>query len=312
MATLRSVTRAGLFAGASALAWATLVERNRFTVPDITVPLLPEGTPPVRVLHLSDTHLAPWQHRKIAWIASLAELRPDAVVLTGDFLGHRDGVPAVASALEPFGALGVPMFFVYGSNDYYGPRIKNPARYLMPERGRPDLEATAKLDNEALTDVLFSLGAVDLNNSAARATIAGHETLWFGLNDPHIQLDDTAEMDAAIAELAPPDDALRFGVVHAPYQAALNALVDRGAQHLFSGHTHGGQVRLPGIGALTTNSDLPNAQASGLSVWHTAHGAASLNVSAGLGTSIFAPARFFCAPEAPLVTFETVDQPITR
>ena len=71
---------------------------------------------------------------------------------------------------------------------------------------------------------------------------------------------------------------------------------------VLSGHTHGGQVRIPRYGALVTNSDLPRSQASGLSLWKHAMRAAYLNVSAGLGTSIYAPVRFACKPEAVLLT----------
>jgi predicted MPP superfamily phosphohydrolase len=71
---------------------------------------------------------------------------------------------------------------------------------------------------------------------------------------------------------------------------------------IFAGHTHGGQVCLPGVGALTTNSDLPLALARGLSVWNHQGRSSFLNVSAGIGTSIYAPVRFACPPEAVLVT----------
>lgn len=296
-------TTAAVAAGAAA--WATLIERNMFTLRDLTVPLLPAGSRPITVLHVSDTHLTPRQDRKVEWLRQLAQLRPDAVVFTGDLAGHVDALPAIERAFTPLAELQVPMFFVHGSNDYYGPRLKNPLKYLQaPTRratGEPDI------DNAALTARLRDLGAIDLNNAAATATIAGHNTVWFGLNDPHIRYDDPEAMIASLEALDVPDDAVRFGVVHAPYQESLNLLLDQGADHIFAGHTHGGQLRVPGVGALTSNSDLPNHQARGLSVWFNAHRAATLNVSAGMGTSLFAPARFACPPEVPLVTFETVD-----
>ena len=94
----------------------------------------------------------------------------------------------------------------------------------------------------------------------------------------------------------------RIGVIHAPYQNSLNTLVDAGASALIAGHTHGGQVCLPGYGAFTTNCDLPRKQAKGLSSWQHNRRAAFLNVSAGLGNSIYAPVRFACRPEATLIT----------
>ena len=82
----------------------------------------------------------------------------------------------------------------------------------------------------------------------------------------------------------------------------LNSFVTHGAELIFAGHTHGGQVCVPGLPALVTNCDIPREQAKGLSVWHHARRAAYLNVCAGLGTSIYAPVRFACPPEAVVVT----------
>lgn len=273
--------------------------------------MLPGGSAPVRVLQLSDLHLAPWQTNKINWVRSLAELRPDLVVLTGDLMGHIQARPALLHTLEAFS--GIPTVFVHGSNDYYGPRFKNPLLYLRePSRLHTRIE---DIDNAALTSGLKDLGFTNLNNAATALEIHGTRFEFLGLGDPHIQYDDVTKMRASLAQLeaaadAPTDTegasvaapAVRVGVVHAPYQAALGDLLDDGAELLLAGHTHGGQVRVPGVGALTSNCDLPTKQARGLSVWYDAHRAAYLNVSAGLGNSIYAPVRFACRPEATLLT----------
>jgi predicted MPP superfamily phosphohydrolase len=67
---------------------------------------------------------------------------------------------------------------------------------------------------------------------------------------------------------------------------------------ILAGHTHGGQLCVPGFGALVTNCDLPTGQAKGLS----AVAGVPMHVSAGLGTSPFTPIRFACRPEATLLT----------
>ena len=95
-------TAAGLTAlGAAGLAYASLIERNAFTVRRFSVPVLPHRAAPLRVLHLSDIHLVPRQKRKIEWLRSLAALEPDLVVNTGDNLADLEAVPAVLRALEP-------------------------------------------------------------------------------------------------------------------------------------------------------------------------------------------------------------------
>lgn len=291
-------------AAAGVIAWSTLVEPRLFTVRRHTLPVLSEGSAPLRVLQLSDLHLAPWQHRKINWVRRLAELRPDLLVLTGDLMGHRHARGPLLHALRPFAEAGVAGVFVHGSNDYYSPILKNPLKYLR----EPSRTATrAKdLDTAALTRGLISLGLADLNNSATRMSLRGNEIELYGLGDPHIQHDSPRVMQREIAALsaASTTPATRIGVVHAPYQRALNALLDAGAEVILAGHTHGGQVRVPGVGALTSNCDLPPRLARGLDVWFDAEHAAFLNVSAGLGASIYAPIRFACRPEASLITLE--------
>lgn len=322
----KAVAALGLAVGAVAL-WATAVEPQLFTLRRHTVALLPAGHAPLRVLQLSDLHLAPWQHRKINWVRSLAELRPDLVVLTGDQMGHRGARGPLLHSLQIFSEAGIPGVFVHGSNDYYSPIVKNPLKYLRaPSRKgsrTPDIDTVAL--TRGLTD---DLGFVDLNNAATSLTLRGTTFEVFGLGDPHIGYNDAAKMHASLAALQDvggagatavgeadasdspgspgPLEQPRLGVVHAPYQAALNDLLDEGADFIFAGHTHGGQVRMPGVGALTTNCDLPTEQARGLSVWYDAERAAFLNVSAGLGASIYSPIRFACRPEASLITIEAV------
>lgn len=306
--SMRPAAAALGLAAAGAAVWGTVIERRLFTLRRHTLPLLAPGAGPVRILHLSDLHLAPWQTNKVDWVRSLAELRPDLVVLTGDLMGHLQARHMLLHALEPL-AQAAPTVFVHGSNDYYGPILKNPVKYLLaPSRLST---RTPDIDNVELTRGLERLGCVDLNNSATRLELRGTTVDLLGLNDPHIRYDDPNAMRDALAAVALEDgvDAperapLRIGVVHAPYQEPLGELLDDGVELILAGHTHGGQVRVPGIGALTSNCDLPTAQARGMSVWYDAHRAAFLNVSAGLGNSIYAPVRFACRPEASLVTLE--------
>ena len=294
-------------AAIGAFAWGALVERNRFTVRRETVPVLDPGARPLTVLHLSDLHMAPWQTAKQDWVRSLVDNEPDLVVVTGDSLGHERGIEGVEYALAPF--RGVPGVFVHGSNDYFGPTLKNPFSYFRASRR--DTIDPVKLDTARLEGFFESLGWLNLNNAARAMSIAGSRLEFVGVNDAHRGWDRLDLLPGAMDEMREnvgwQDDRtgpepVTIGLTHAPYQRVLNSFVNYGADVIFAGHTHGGQVRVPGVGALVTNSDLPRAQASGLGLWHHALNAAYLNVSAGIGTSIYAPVRFSCPPEAVVVT----------
>jgi len=116
--------------GAATIAYAAGIERRHWTLRTATVPVLSPGAKPIRVLHISDLHMTPNQVSKQRWVAALADLNPDFVVNTGDNLAHKDAVPGTLRALGPL--LDKPGVFVFGSNDYYAPRLKNPVRYLLP------------------------------------------------------------------------------------------------------------------------------------------------------------------------------------
>ena len=292
--------------GALGLAYASLVERNAYVLRRFTVPVLPAGHRPVRVVHVSDLHLMPGQRRKAAWVADLAALRPDLVVNTGDNISHPDSIPV---AIETFRAFaGVPGVFVMGSNDYFAPKPKNPAHYLTTRV--PSLARRAvRLPTEDLVKGMLDLGWTDLTNTRATLDVAGSPFEFLGVDDPHLDYDRYGLVEGP----ADPTATLTVGVTHAPYQRILDAMSRDGAGLLVAGHTHGGQLCLPGFGAIVTNCDLDTGRAKGVSRWWPGAGrlsgagatpadAAWLEVSAGLGTSPFAPVRFACRPEATLLT----------
>jgi predicted MPP superfamily phosphohydrolase len=295
-------------AGAAAFAWGVLVERNRFVVRHETLPLLEPGSRPLTILHLSDLHMAPGQAAKQQFVRSLSRYEPDLIVDTGDNLGHLDGNAGLEYALEPFA--GVPGVFVHGSNDFFGPVFKNPLRYFVTledtrQARRPDLDTAGMV--RFFED---RLGWLDLNNAARAIEVRGTRLELFGTNDAHRDWDRLDLLPGAIEAVRENvtwsdesgDQVLAIGVTHAPYRRVLDDFVNQGADLVLAGHTHGGQVRIPGLPALVTNCDIPADQAQGLSRWRSGSHDAYLNVSAGIGTSIYAPFRFACPPEAVVLT----------
>ncbi|WP_459800909.1 metallophosphoesterase [Herbidospora sp. RD11066] len=279
--------------GLAGLGYASIVERNWFRLRRFDVPVLEPGRRPVKILQFSDLHLTPGRTRLINWVRSLERLEPDLVVNTGDTISHPDAIPAYLRAVEPF--LGLPGLFVYGSNDMYSPHFKNPAKYLWrtsktesKKRNIPDLPWLE------LGTAMTSAGWLDMNNTTARLKVADLDVAIGGINDSHIDLD---RYDR-IAGPAPSDADLRLGVMHSPEPRNMSRFASDGYQLLLAGHTHGGQLCIPFYGALVTNCGIDRARVKGLS--H--HESAWLHVSAGLGTSPYAPARFACPPEATLLT----------
>lgn len=283
-------------AGAAALAYASLIERNLFGVREETLPVLPPGSASLRVLHLSDIHFVPNQKIKTRWLQSLAELQPDLVVNTGDNLSHPDAVPPLLEALKPL--MRFPGVYVPGSNDYYGPKLKNPFSYFTgPSKITSEPPA---LPFGELFGSFDDAGWAGLTNRRDSLVLGGVRLDFSGVDDPHLNRD----VYAGFPEPAAGDESpgVRVGVAHAPYQRVLNYFTDGGADLILAGHTHGGQVCVPFYGALVSNCDLPTWRAKGVSVWERNGRRVPMNVSAGIGTSRFAPVRFACRPEAVLLT----------
>lgn len=288
-----AATAALAAAGAATFAYASLIERNQFTLRRFDVPVLEPDAEPLRILHLSDLHMMPEQRRKQAWVAALAGTDPDLVVVTGDNMASPDALPGVLRALGPLTEL--PGAFVFGSNDYTGPVFKNPLRYVLPAREREYVHG-AELPAEELRAALTAAGWADLNNARTTLKAGGRTIELVGVDDPHIDRD----LYETVAGPASPDTDLHIGVTHTPASRVLDPMAADGFALLLAGHTHGGQVCVPGYGALATNCDLPRSMAKGLHRWP---GSTSLlHVSAGLGTHPTAPYRLACRPEASLLT----------
>lgn len=288
--TLARTAAGAALLGASGIGYAAGIERRHWTLRRVELPVLDEGARPLRILHLSDFHLMPGQRSKMRWIAALDELDPHLVIDTGDNLAHPDAVPGVLTALGRL--LERPGAFVFGSNDYYGPTRKNPARYLR--RGDTRRVHGADLPWTDLRAAFREHGWVDATHTRHLLEVDGRTVRIAGVDDPHLNLDRYPRIASHDA-----DADLRIGLTHSPEPRVLDGFAADGYDLVLAGHTHGGQLRLPGYGALVTNCGIDRARARGASRWGSRM---RLHVSAGLGTSPYAPVRFACPPEASLLT----------
>jgi predicted MPP superfamily phosphohydrolase len=237
--------------------------------------------------------LTPSRKREISIIRSWVNLKPDLVISTGDFLGHRDAIQPALHALDPL--LDVPGLYVFGSNDYYGPRLKNPLSYLKKDDGTRKLGS--RLDTELFDKSLKSRGWKNLNTSKVEFSIHGVLIEARGTDDAHLGLDNYS---LVTGKKSPKVD-LSIGITHAPYKRVLDAIANDELDVIFAGHTHGGQVRVPwikGTRSLTTNCDLPNWRSRGLTKMSNEP---FLHISAGMGHNPFTPIRFLCPSECTLL-----------
>lgn len=289
--TAGSLLGAGLGIGLGVAAWG-YSELNKFELKTRTLPLLEPGTlrggKEFRILHVSDLHMIPGQDIKKAWVSALDALNPDLVINTGDNLSDERAVPDVLQALGPL--LARPGMFVFGTNDYWAPRLVNPFKYLL---GHKRDVSHIDLPWTDMRAAFIERGWQDANQKRLEFQVGNVRLAAAGVDDPHHALDDYSEIAGA-----PNADAdLSLALLHSPEPRVLTQFEADGYQLSLSGHTHGGQICLPGSHALVTNSGIDRARVQGLHRF----GKMWMHVSNGLGTSKFAPVRIFCRPSATLL-----------
>jgi predicted MPP superfamily phosphohydrolase len=278
----------GLLAGAAAAAYAAY-EPYRFRLETKRVPVR-AGTPAVTILHVSDTHLRTDTAHTRRFLEGLPEALgevPDLVVATGDFTNDD---PSMVDAVALLNGLEARLgrFFVYGSHDYFESGDFSFSKYFT----RASSTGARRRDEGSMTEALEAAGWKSaVNRTEVLETEAGRIRIA-GVDDPYLDWHRTGHIERDS------EDDLAIALVHAPDVVSEWAL--NGYDLVVAGHTHGGQVRLPGVGALVTNCSLPAELAAGL----TRIGDTWLHVSPGLGNGPYTPIRFGCRPEATLLRLE--------
>ena len=281
-----SVVLAVLAVGGACVAYGVTIERRWYRLVRRRLDILPaQGPETLTVLHLSDLHATTHERRLERFLADLPPA--DVTIVTGDLLGGPEAVERVTEILRPTRGR-LASWFVLGSNDYYAPRFRSPLRYCIPHRLRRPRRAVLGRSADLIAQLTRD-GWRDLTNLRDEIALDGLPVELLGLDDAHIHRHDL--------RVAPRRARERFGiaVMHSPDSAPEAAAL--GYDLLLAGHTHGGQIGIPFVGAIVTNSILPARLAKGV----IRLGGAVLSLSPGLGTSRFAPLRFAVRPEAMLL-----------
>ena len=257
----------------SRLPWTAWVELFRvrhlqWSPYTLAVPGLPPALHGLRVLHLTDVHITPvWMPAWDTLLARVAADPPDLICLTGDFVEHKhDPVPA----------------------------LPNVRRFVNGLRSRLGVYATlGNHDGDVLATYAGDWPVRLLCNETVRLTGDDASLELFGAHG--VERHDPSPR--VLAGLGPkPPGTLRIGLAHYPDQ--VEPLAGAGADVVLAGHTHGGQVCLPGGWPLMTHDSLPRRLSRGV---HRVDGRTWLAVGRGLGFSSY-PVRAFCPAEAVELT----------
>lgn len=246
------------------------------------------GNRSLNILQVSDTHLTARNGPLIRWLEALPQRMPfvpDIIAATGDFISGNEAIDPVLRLLNGLPAK-LGRFYVLGSHDYYQPRFEGYFKYFT---GSKEEVRPVPADTGRLRDGLEKAGWVSLMNSTELLDGPTGTIRLAGVDDPYLKRHRTEHIVRGERE------ALAVALVHTP--DVVSEFLLAGFDLVLAGHTHGGQVRIPGIGALTTNCSLDVGLARGL---HRV-GAGWLHVSPGLGTGPYGPIRFNCRPEATLL-----------
>jgi uncharacterized protein len=237
-------------------------------------------------LHLSDLHLCADDMDKADFLRRVTDDDFDMVVITGDIFENYGGLIHARSLMTRKPRLGT--FAVLGNHDYYDYGWFNKTFGLLNRRFR---HPAVRRNVEPMLTALADVGITVLRNSSI--TLVDHRIQVIGLDFPGT----TREHLHALTSEAP-EDFLILTLLHLPKH--LNNLDSAGVHVAFAGHTHGGQVRMPGVGALITDSELKRHEASGV----IRRGRTLIHVSRGLSADPRTNFRFLCPPAATLVEIE--------
>lgn len=231
-----------------------------------------QGLSRLTILHLTDLHLWEFGKRERLLVDKVRRVKPDVMVLTGDYAESEKGLRALDRLLVSLTET-APCYAVYGDNDHEDPAYER-------ELGR-----------------LFAKhGAVLLRNSAALHTAGRQAVLVVGLDDPNSGRSDVdcARRDAVRRLEAGGYPPLRdFPAIVLAHSPEIVPDAESWMDLILSGHTHGGQICLPGGRAMYTNTPRCRGYSAGM---YDIGGHTKLYVNRGVGTARL-PMRLFCPSE---------------
>lgn len=259
----RRLILASAGAGVLCILYANGIEARRLTLRRIELRSPKAGPEPVRLLHLSDIHVSRWGTMEERIVALARELKPDLILMTGDYSSDRPVPEDVCRLVREIGE-SAPTYCTLGNAE-----LRPPPYEKLIEAGP----------------------ATWLLNETVERKVRGMRFRITGVNPGE---------EEAVRRLGPSDSEGSYSICLYHYPDLVPELEALPYDLMLCGHTHGGQIRLPGIGALVTLSRAGRKYARGL----FQKGSRSAFVSQGIGCESFGlpRLRFLCPPEAVLIT----------
>ena len=276
-----------LAGGAAAFWYGTQIEPKKYMLEsiDITVSGAKAATKNkiIKILHISDLHLCYPESHKIEFLKIINEDHYDLVLLTGDVFENLSGLLYSKLLLTQVPKLGA--YAVLGNHDCYNYNMINKTLGRIVRRLRHPKKMR---DVGPIVDALERSNFKVLRNEKVKLSDAGIEII--GIDYPGIDVSDLNNLVNNSSQ-----DMLKLVLFHMPVN--LSTISNTNVHLAFGGHTHGGQIRIPGVGAIITDSELPGSKASGLMT----KGNTIFHISRGLGADPRSNIRIFCPPAATVV-----------
>lgn len=236
----------------------------------------------LKILHLTDTHFRKERKSLTEFFDMLSRDVYDLIFLTGDIIDHLESLPYAAGCLKKLKSR-FGFYCVLGNHDYVHYRLIDLLEYYMTRKRRMEGFGRARKIEKMLADA----GVRVLRNETLELNCGGQKVMIHALDDPVTGQHRPEELDLSDAQ-----NALEILLTH-----SVDAVRDMDMSKIdvtFSGHSHGGQVRIPFLGPVVTHTSLGKEYASGI-VRHTEQ--TTCIIGRGLGSNRFVPFRLFCLPE---------------
>ncbi|HEY9715783.1 MAG TPA: metallophosphoesterase [Chroococcales cyanobacterium] len=245
-----------------------------------------------KILHLSDLHLCEPESHKIKFVQKVTDADYDLIVFTGDIFENYSGMKYASSLITRPAKL--VNYAVLGNHDYYDYNLFNK---LVGRLNRSWRHPDQFRDVDPLIQALESAGIEVMRNETRRHPEQGLHVV--GVDYPGIRDEELK----SLADEAPSGHCV-LALFHIPRR--IDKFVKAGVHLALGGHTHGGQIRIPGVGAIITDCELDRSEASGV-IWRDD---TAFHISRGLGADPRTNIRFFCPPAATII--ELTHDPLAR